>query len=164
MGIIFSGPQLYLALFFGVFPDLIPFGANIIVSLFRPKSRFTRNYQDIDVMRSYYDQPENQWVYKLYNWTHSLVLWGLTFLVVWLIGSFYNFFPLFLLLGYFMFLLIFQHIPADFFAPQFLTPLSHFNVNGISWGTKWFMILNYTSLVLFLILRLTGNLGTIPIP
>ena len=48
--IIFSGPQLYLALFFGVFPDLIPFGLNIAVRYFSSQawgSRFSE-YAEYD--------------------------------------------------------------------------------------------------------------------
>ena len=130
--IIFSGPQLYLALFFGVFPDLIPFGLNIAVSIFHPK-RGVRDFRNMQNMMAYYEQPENRWVYSLYNWTHSLVMCGLSFLVLWIIGLFFNFFPWFIVAWLLHILIDIPTHKRAFFAPQFLTPLSHFNVDGISW-------------------------------
>ncbi len=86
---------------------------------------------------------------------------GLSFLVLWIIGLFFNFFPWFIVAWLLHILIDIPTHKRAFFAPQFLTPLSHFNVDGISWGTKWFMLLNYGSIAVFLVLRLTGHLGTL---
>lgn len=39
-----------------------------------------------------------------------------------------------------------------FFATPFLWPLSNFKIDGISWGTLWFMLINYSALVLVYLL------------
>jgi hypothetical protein len=157
--IIFTGSQLYAAIFLGVMPDLIPFGLHLLISPFRNKTQV--NHRDVNSMMSYYDLPQNRWVRNLYDWTHSLVMWALFFGVFVLIGHFMGFFPWFM----FAWLL---HIVVDipthtraFFAPRFLTPLSRYNFDGWSWAHPKFMIVNYSLIILFGILRLLGLLWII---
>jgi uncharacterized SAM-binding protein YcdF (DUF218 family) len=37
---------------------------------------------------------------------------------------------------------------SDFFPTHFLYPLSNVHVNGMSWGSPWFMLLNYSGLLI----------------
>jgi hypothetical protein len=37
---------------------------------------------------------------------------------------------------------------SDFFPTHFLYPLSNVHVNGMSWGSPWFMLLNYSVLLI----------------
>lgn len=147
---IFWGPQVYLAMFFGVMPDLLPFGSNLIIGRFRNKGRKMKYPEDLF---DYYRQPQNKWVYKFYNWTHSLVIWALSFMIAFIIERIQGSFP------YYMFawlLHVIMDIPTHtkaFFAPQFLTPLSKFCVDGKSWAYPAIMALNYGSLILFVVLR-----------
>jgi len=162
--ILFAGPQMYWAMLCGVLPDTIPFGSLMLRQLFRRNSadQQKRTYRDREAMMSYYQRPDTRWVYGLYNWTHSLVVWGILFIVLWFVGEANGFRPWFLLAG---FLHILMDIPTHthkFFAPRFLTPFSKFHVNGISWATPWVMVVNYSSIVLFLILRLLNYLPVIP--
>jgi len=163
-GIIFQNYQGWLSVFFGGVPDLIPFGANLIASPFRRKkgssAQFSKNMKNSDSQArkasliEYYNLEENKWVYRVYNYTHSLVVWGLMFALFCVIGHFQGFFP------YFMFawlLHILIDIPTHekvFFAPQFLTPLSEFNIDGYSWANKYFQFINYALIIIGILVSL----------
>ena len=56
---IFWGSQVWLAIFFGIMPDLLPFGTNIVLGIFKKERLKPKSQQE---MQDYYDQPENQWV------------------------------------------------------------------------------------------------------
>lgn len=82
---------------------------------------------------------------QLYQFTHSIIVFFIVFSVVhfllrrpvWEMGAWL--------------LHIFIDIPThsyQFYPTPFLWPLSGVMVDGISWGVPWFMILNYSSLVL----------------
>lgn len=153
--VLFWGTQVGLAMFFGVMPDLLPFGSNMIIGRFRNKGR---TYKYPEELFEYYRLPQNQWVYKFYNWTHSLVIWGLVFIAAYFIELRNGSFP------YYMFawlLHVVMDIPTHtkaFFAPQFLTPLSKFCVDGKSWAHPVIMTINYVSLTLFFVLRFVVRL------
>ncbi len=149
--IIFIGPQVALAALFGVMPDLVPFGLEILVRRWRNPRGLRRQVG----MLAFYDQPQNRWVFHLYCWTHSMVMWGLCFLIfvgIWAVG--WGDFPVFL----FAWLL---HVCVDipthrkaFFAPAFLTPLSGYRYDGKSWAHPTFMKVNYSLILAGLIIRL----------
>ena len=155
--VIFAGPQVYWAIFFGVLPDFLPFGSHLVVYIVRRCKGMAqrRFYGNFPTMQSYFNLPENQWVYRVYNYTHSLVVWFCVFCIGSLIGIFLKFFPwaLFAWLVH-----ICMDIPthtARFFAPRFLTPINtKIHVNGISWAHPIIMIVNYSCLILVLLIRL----------
>jgi hypothetical protein len=147
-----GGDQWAWAIFFGMLPDFIPFGLNMIIGPFRNKK--IANHRSWESMLDYYHQSQNQWVYTLYNYTHSLIIWGIVFVILFIIGQFRNFFPW----AIFAWLL---HIVIDipthtkqFFAPQFLTPLSKFCVNGRSWADRRILIPTYIAIFVGIILRI----------
>jgi hypothetical protein len=149
--IIFAGDQWVLAVIFGVLPDFIPFGLSMLISPFRSKKRI--NNRNRDSMIDFYQQDENRWVYRLYNYTHSLVIWGFVFIILIFWGSQAKWFPWF---GLAWLLHILLDIPTHekrFFAPQFLTPFSNFCVDGKSWATPRIMLLTYFSILLGFIIR-----------
>ncbi|MDO8572266.1 MAG: hypothetical protein Q7S11_00680 [bacterium] len=81
----------------------------------------------------------------LYNFSHSIPIFLLLFTLAYVILKR----PLWEMSG------ILVHIISDipthsyaFFPTPFLWPLSDFKVNGISWGTPWFMVLNYSAIIL----------------
>ncbi len=152
-GILFAGNQGWWAVFFGGLPDLIPFGLNMIVSPLRRRkkrkqlqqcrSNGNTREQRVNDMMAYYKQPENRWVYTLYNYTHSLVVWAVFFSIFVVLGNQRGYFPYF---AFAWLLHIIIDIPTHekrFFAPQFLTPVSTFCVDGKSWANRKFMLLNY---------------------
>ena len=152
-GIIFTGPQIYLACFCGVLPDVAAF----LPMLFTRGARRT-NWRSREGRQQVMESPVMQQAQKLYNWTHSLVMWGLAIAIgtgIWaaLGGGLQNY-PWFLFAGVI-------HIGVDipthstaFFAPAFLTPVSKYRFNGWPWSNKWFMIVNYSSIVVGILLRL----------
>jgi len=148
--ILFIGPQVFLAAFFGVMPDLLPFGLELL-------TRRRRNprglYRQVGMV-SFYDLPQNRWVFRFYCWTHSLVVWALyfgTMVAIWAVG--WADFPTFL----FAWLI---HICIDipthqkaFFAPAFLTPFSHYRFDGKSWAHPTFVKVNYSLILAGIVFR-----------
>ncbi|MCK5416642.1 metal-dependent hydrolase [Candidatus Parcubacteria bacterium] len=129
--------QRSLAILFGVAPDLISFIAILGKGFIRKVMYYT-------------DPPLSvfpKFVFKLYNFTHSLVIFiGIFFLL--------KLFQLeFLALvftgwGLHIMLDIFTH-NAKFFPTPILWPFSKFHFSGIAWSNKWFMLFNY-SILMFL--------------
>ena len=128
-----------LICFFSILPDLISF-FSIIGRGFLKK-----------VM--YYTNPPKQVfpqiVFRLYNLTHSLIVWLFIFLILKLFNL--NYWALIYMgWGSHIVLDIFTH-SNNFFPTPILWPLSKFHFSGIRWSNKWFMLFNY-SLLLFLYL------------
>ena len=86
-----------------------------------------------------------QYVYQLYNFSHSLIIFGAIFVLVWLILRR----PWLPLLGWGLHIVIdiFSHNNM-FFPTPFLFPISDFRVNATSWANPVFMAANYSILVL----------------
>ena len=91
--------------------------------------------------------------WDLYQFSHSLVIFVAVFGIVWLIRHE----PSWVMLGWPLHILI--DIPTHttrFFATPFLWPISSYQFDGISWGQRWFLILNYSALAsayLYLLIR-----------
>jgi len=83
-------------------------------------------------------------VYILYNFTHSFLIFALIFGLVWLFHKK----PYWLLAGWglHIFIDIFSHT-EKFFPTPFLFPISNFHINLTSWGNPLFMIINYSALI-----------------
>jgi len=84
-------------------------------------------------------------VHVLYNFTHSLVIFGIVFLLVWLIWKK----PVWPLLAWGLHILV--DIPSHsdtFFPTPFLYPISDFHVNGINWGNPIIFFPNWILLFL----------------
>ena len=93
----------------------------------------------------------------LYSVSHSLVIFIIVLLVIMLIRKYLlnlkQILPI-AMLGWAL------HILADipthsyrFYPTPFLWPISSFKINGFSWAQPWFMILNYSlMIILFLVL------------
>jgi membrane-bound metal-dependent hydrolase YbcI (DUF457 family) len=131
--------QRSLTVFFGFLPDLISFSFLTVKNFIRKTLRFES------------DEPFEfpKYVYKLYDFTHSLVVWLGIFFVLkifglsWWIVVFYGW-------GLHILLDIFTHT-TEFFPTPILWPFSKFHFSGINWSNKWFMLFNY-SLLLFMYL------------
>jgi len=86
-----------------------------------------------------------EFVSHAYNFTHSLVIWGALFALIWLLRKSP---PLpFLAWG----LHVLCDIPThglSYFPTPYLWPLPTPYVQGIPWSTPWFMIANYTALLI----------------
>jgi hypothetical protein len=84
--------------------------------------------------------------HTLYQYSHSLVIWAVVFLVVW---AFYKR-PRYELLGWALHILI--DIPShalSFYPTPFLFPISDYRFPyGIQWSNQVFMLINYSALLI----------------
>lgn len=121
--------------FFGVLPDLFAFGIPMILAA--PSiiaNGLSRNSHHFGISST------------LYQYSHSIVIWAIVFAIVWIIYKR----PRLELLGWALHILI--DIPshaATFYPTPFLFPISDFKfLYGISWSNKWYMIINYSLLLI----------------
>ena len=123
----------WTATLFGVLPDILSFGFYFLYLVFTGFT-FVRNEGAIP-----------GYVFTLYNVTHSFFIFLITVLVIYFI---LKKFP-WLMLGWGLHILIdFPTHTREFFPTPILWPISDFNINGIAWSNKWFMIINYSALVI----------------
>lgn len=139
--------------FFGVWPDIFA-GSVPFVWLawsFLNGTLTTSDLLRVDIMN--HGSPQVASIFglwsSLYHWSHSLIIFLVVFGLVWLFARR----PVWELGGWLLHILI--DIPThsmDFFPTPFLWPLSNAHVNGVPWGETWFMILNYSALLIVLII------------
>jgi len=128
------------AAFWGVFPDLVSF---TIPAILRTWWRLT------GVSKSLRPEPQGphfEWVWSLYNCSHSALSFALVFGVVWLLARG----PVFEMCGWFLHIAIDTFTHRGWFATQFFWPVSHVHLDGIPWETRWFLLANYAVLVVVL--------------
>jgi hypothetical protein len=124
------------ALFFGVLPDLVPFAIPACLRIWwwvtgaSPSLLPTPN------------GPHFEWVWGVYNASHSLVIFATAFVGVWLVMRR----PVLEMLGWSLHILfdIFSH--RGMFAIQFLWPISSVHLDGLPWETGWFLATTYVVL------------------
>ncbi|MBI2626876.1 MAG: DUF192 domain-containing protein [Parcubacteria group bacterium] len=130
--------SFWIAVLFGVLPDVISFGPHFINSFILNGSSFNVPVFNIP-----------SYVNNLYNITHSLILAILLSFTVW------RFLPKYKLEFLAWPLHVLFDIPThtNFYTTPFLWPISNIKIHGISWGQTWFMILNYIAIsIIFLVL------------
>jgi len=139
------------AAFWGIFPDLFAFSIpftfrfyNLILgnetSSFFFSSRSAVDIEGMTASRGF------SLAHTLYQYSHSLVIWAVVFIIIWMIFKR----PRYELLGWALHILI--DIPShtlSFFPTPFLFPISDYNFPyGLQWSNYWFMIINYGALLL----------------
>jgi hypothetical protein len=133
--------NIWWTTFWGVFPDLFAFGIPLIIAIFL----FMFN-GDFSVFPSIHGSASDGLSMNLYHFSHSLIIWVFVFGIVWFIFKH----PRLELLGWLLHILI--DIPshaADFYPTPFLFPISNYHfTHGISWRNPWFMIINYSLLII----------------
>ncbi len=138
--------DIWWATLFGVLPDLLSFG--ILFVQYTIKQSFPKGAPSLHTLP--------RWVFTAYNVTHSLVIFVLMFLAVFLITKSW-YIPL---LAWAIHILI--DIPTHthrYFPTPFLWPISEYKFSGFSWAEPWFMIINYSALIaMFAVLFLTGKI------
>jgi len=118
--------------FFGILPDILSFGPFFV-------------YYHLILGNNFKNDLINDSVFVMYNITHSLVIFTIFVITVYYITRKIPW----LMFGWGMHILI--DIPThtkDFFPTPFLWPLFSLKINGISWGEPWFMIINYSLLII----------------
>lgn len=134
--------KVWWAVFFGVLPDTISWVPFFIYRLVTQSFGFSK--------------PElvmvPDWVHLLYGFSHSIIICAAVFLIVYLVKG---------KVPYFMWSWPLLHILIDvpthtreFLPTPFLWPISEWRFPGISWGTPWFMALNYTLLISFFVYKI----------
>lgn len=116
----------WIALLFGMGPDLLSFGPFFLINFFKFESWFRENF----VPPTSVEVP--QIIHTLYDFTHSLVIYALFFALLWWLGK-KDFAKLTLAWPLHILVDIPTHSNA-FFPTPFLWPLSDFSVNGIPWS------------------------------
>lgn len=140
-----------IAILFGILPDLFSFAPIFIYQFFTKVAFLDLIGRDIWVVH---------YASESYKYTHSIIIFGLAVLVVYLFRKFLHksvlYWPMF---GWALHILIDIPTHRGFYETPFLFPLSDYQFGyGVSWGTPWFMIINYSVLALsyvywFLFLR-----------
>ena len=141
----FKRKDRWLAGLFGILPDFISFGPHFILSFIAGNVLFGRPELS--------NIPGS--VFLLYNLTHSLVIFSLVVLVVYLLTKKIHWF----MFGWGLHVII--DIPShtkDFFPTPFLYPLPQPYVNGIHWSNPTFMSINYSLLAIVYAWLIYGTL------
>jgi hypothetical protein len=139
--------KVWLAMVWGIFPDVFAFAISFAyLNYFRITGGGTPFAIRPGEMEPPVGQqsPILQLTHYLYDASHSL----LVFFVVFSLVAWYFRRPVWEMSGWLLHILM--DIPTHsltFFPTPFLWPLSHFVVNGIRWGTRTFMLTNYSLLV-----------------
>ena len=130
------------AAFWGVFPDLFTFAIPAVLRIW---------WYATGVTHSLLPDPESakrlQFAWQLYHCSHSLIVFGVVFALVWLIVG--RAVPE--MLGWLLHILIDIFTHQGMFAVHFLWPLSSYGFNGIRWEGRWFMAANYGALCVVLV-------------
>ncbi len=129
--------------FWGVFPDLFAFSATFSITI----------WKIISGQSSATTFTQAKWATGgfdlaayLYQYSHSFIIFLAVFLIVWAISRR----PRWELLGWALHILI--DIPSHaigFYPTPFLFPISNYHFPyGVPWSNKYYMIINYSALVL----------------
>ena len=133
-----SGIDRLLPIALGVAPDLIPFTPMMIRVAIKRQSRLW-NRVNKDTFETI-GRTTPWWVYRLYDLTHSIPVWCVGFVTWWWLAGVVPWAAFAWLIH------ILVDIPTHsraFFPTPFLWPLCNYNFDGISWGERWFMGVNY---------------------
>ncbi len=134
-----SKKDFLLAFLFGVFPDVFSFGTYwlaILIGLFA-RLDWSEGYPSMEKIPPV--------IHLLYNFSHSLVIFIITFTVVFLIKR-----KIFWPLGAWG-IHILVDIPTHsfrFFPTPFLWPISNFKIDGVGWGAPKIFFTNWVLLFL----------------
>jgi hypothetical protein len=129
--------------FWGIFPDLFAFSIPFLVAFYnviiggQKFLSFGEQHKVADSLNL---------AHLLYQYSHSLIIFAVIFLIVWAIKKH----PPWVLLGWVFHILI--DIPSHslaFYPTPFLFPISSYRFpHGVAWSNMWFMIINYSALIL----------------
>ena len=120
----------------GVLPDLVTFSVPAAVRIWRLLTGASKSLLP-DGRGPHFD-----WVWGLYNGTHSALVFAVCFGAVWLVAGR----PVLEMLGWALHIFIDVFTHSGLFAVQFLWPVSSFHLDGIRWEATPFLALNYAVL------------------
>jgi len=128
-----SKKKFWMAFGIGMMPDLLAFALPFVgrISGAAEGPAYSNGHPDASMIPQY--------VYHIYNFSHSLVIFLAVFLIVWAIRKK----PQWLLGAWGLHILV--DIPthsSEFFPTPFLWPLSNYHIDGINWGNPVIFISN----------------------
>jgi hypothetical protein len=131
------------AAFWGVFPDFFAFTIPFVLIIFKI---VTGQVSPASFGEHHVPVAGFDLAHYLYQYSHSLVIWAIVFLIVWAIAKR----PRYELFGWALHILI--DIPShtlSFFPTPFLFPISNYHFPyGLQWSNRWYMLINYSALVI----------------
>ena len=130
---------VWLATLFGLLPDFLSFGIIFVINLLN--GSFNRGPPAINSL------PE--WLFAAYNMTHSFVMFLFAFILIYAFTK--KWFWALTAWGIHILIDIPTH-SFKYFPTPFLWPLSDYKFNGISWSSPWFMLVNYSALMIVFVL------------
>jgi len=139
----------WMAAFWGAFPDVFAFAP---VFIWLGYQFFFGNF-DFGALGSPEhmepSQPDTLPIFRLtnflYSLTHSLFIFVAVFLIIWIIWRR----PRYSMFGWLLHILI--DIPThnyQFYPTPFLWPFSEWKFDGFSWAEPWFLICNFSALII----------------
>jgi hypothetical protein len=123
----------------GIFPDVFSFAIPAIVRIWWYATGVTSS-----LLPTAKSAPHFQFVWQLYDASHSLVTFAAVFALVWIIARR----PVLEMSGWALHILIDIPTHQGIFAIHFLWPFSRYAVSGLRWGGHWFMAVNYGILLI----------------
>jgi len=126
--------QKYLAVFFGVMPDLVSFGVLFVIKFFNG----TLSYSGMPSLESLSQlAPYPDWLFFMDNLSHSFIVAFSCIAIVYFINKDFVW-PM--LAWPFHILLDFPFHTKDFFPVKLFWPISDYSISGISWSSPevWF--------------------------
>lgn len=126
------------AAFWGIFPDLFSFTIPAVVRIWWYATGTTQS-----LLPDAHGPKHFQFVWQLYHFSHSLLVFAVVFGVVWWLARR----PVLELLGWGLHILIDIVTHQGIFAIHFLWPLSSYGFDGIHWESPWFLTMNYGLLI-----------------
>lgn len=146
--------NIWYAVFWGVFPDILSFLPFFLWSSWQFLEGHELSEFSFKTDEGTYRVSQHFLIFHVvsffYNMGHSIFIFLLVFFCIWLFRIY--FFRIKTLpweLGGWLF-----HIVIDiathsdrFFPTPFLWPISDWKLSGISWATQWFLILNYIAII-----------------
>jgi hypothetical protein len=137
--------DLWVAVLFGVLPDLLSFAPVFIYSWVFGTGFMELIGRDIWVMR---------FAAESYKYTHSIVIFAILIALVAVIRKYLGKNPLYLpILAFGLHTLIDIPTHKNFYETPFLFPLSDYTFSyGVSWAHPVFMAINYSLLAIFYVL------------
>ena len=129
------------AAFWGVFPDFFAFTLPFVFAIYK----ILTGQLSVASFSEHHGMVEGfDLAHFLYQYSHSLVIWAVVFLLAWAISKR----PRYELFGWALHILI--DIPShtlSFFPTPFLFPFSNYHFPyGLSWSNQWYMLINYAAL------------------
>jgi len=139
--IIFSSaivfPYMWLAIFFGMMPDLFSWTIYALYSIFRRKRFGKPNLRDIP-----------RWAFTLYGITHSIFVCSFVFLIVYLL---FHHIPIYLFAWPIHILFDIPTHSRKFLPTPFLWPFFKWKFPGISWAEPWLLLLDWLLIIVLMV-------------